>query len=347
LLQLGTELNIPLEDVFVFEGDVGTTINIQAINSSGVLLEKDLPARFNATYDGLTETKTLYLRIITDQNMTSSICPVIFSTDAALFGTIVCKYPSPEYSLNSLPRTISLANIFEFNGDSGEPVALFVDSAIDVDITSELPNNILVQREKIALSEIAKVRILTNKGVYSPSCSVRLISIDSKCGQDECLPLLNAGDIYGLMNSGCTDGQIRVINPSWVSVHDVYPGLSILEKYTVNSFTAINHVPSVGGDFRIDPVTGNKFTIFSISGVNVPDGSVGIGVIKFYIDNPDEVYTYCPVLVRNSFEPELATDVETDLLVTGSRPVIGYRDQFGRIIGQGPFIFTAKVWLRK
>lgn len=344
LLQPDTSLRIPLEDVFVFDGEIGAVNAIQVINSTGVIVREDSPLWINVTNNGLNGTKAVYLRLSTNQSITSSLCPVIFSTNETLFGNITCKYPSQEYILSSSPRTVPLTNIFEFNGYSGEPVSLFVDSAVDVNITSGLPNNIIIEREKESLSETARVRIQTNRGVYSPSCAVDFLSIYSRCGQAQCQPLISAGDIEGLINNGCTDGQLRVVNPSWVSLHRLYPELNVLEQYTVNSFTSIN---PPGGYFIIDPSSGNKFVVFSITGPSLLDGDTGIGVIRFYIDNPNEIYTYCPILIKSSFEPQIATDIETDLLVTGSRAVLGYRDQYGQIIAQGPFIFTAKVWLRK
>jgi hypothetical protein len=73
-----------------------------------------------------------------------------------------------------------------------------------------------------------------------------------------------------------------------------------------------------------------------------------VAVIWLRFSGDTEAIRACPELVRLDKEIGVGPfDPDTELLVASSRALPGFFESNGEIFSKGPYIFTARVWLRK
>ena len=146
-----------------------------------------------------------------------------------------------------------------------------------------------------------------------------------------------------LVGEGCLDEQISVFNtPASLQPLDDLSDLFDPNDVVV-SFESLDDAL-----FSIDPFSGFVTNTYTIDGKDTLHGTVSAAIIEIRIDASGELIRFCPKLKRFNFNvgsgPE---EIDADLLVTGSRSVVGYFEEGGYIYSTGPYIFTAKVWLRE
>lgn len=341
VLTQGEELSVDISDVFSFSGETGTANSMEVNSSVNVSITPHLPDYFNASPEGLESPSTSWLRIRTDTGVVSALCPVVFNPVAS--GEITCKSPTPAYYVGSSAINIPLSEIFNIESGVGTPQNLYIVEANGVEISSDLPDGIIVEKDGLDGFETSQIRIRTRTGVNSDTCPINFVSTNFNCDASRCDEFID--DPEELIANDCTDGEIDVVNPTNKKIYQIYEDL-IYVNHDINSFTAANP-PS--GDFIISPDSGTRSTLFNIDGSAVTHEDRGVGIISISFPGPSsDSVRACPILNRVNYNaPGLAGDIDTDLLVTGSRAVTGYYDENGEFIGKGPFIFTAKVWLRR
>lgn len=350
VLTEGEYLRFPVSDVFNYGGEPGIPIEIIVDVFGGVdFINDELPENINATPNGLLGTDVSFIRIRTDQNIISSSCPVRFTKNPEILGAIKCAQPTPTRVLtNNNPIEIPLSAIFDVEGNPGTPQTLTNTIENGVDITSNFPDqSITATRTNLQGTRNSYITVRTNLGVYSSSCPITFSYINSMCGQPGCEQLIQAGNIEEIKASGCLDPTLNVYNNFELSrIYDIYPMLRYVDL-VVDSFTV--PIQPTTGNFVISPNGGPKEQVFNINGLNVPNGLEGVSVAKVMIpDMNGEEIIYCSLLVRINFNIiQEETDVDSDFLVTGSRAVSGYYNYLNEYVPLGPYIYTAKVWLRK
>jgi Mg-chelatase subunit ChlD len=354
LMQQGTRITIPMEQVFVQTGEFGdingTKITMPANSGVAISVSADF-SEIYADYVGpLSGDVLVRINLTTDQGYVSEGCPIIFTAEASQFGSITCRNAqAPRIILGSATREILFGEIFSF--DYTNPIGVLSSFSTspavpaNVQVTHSFPAlRMYAQRTSNAFSEIVGVQLRTDIGVVSPICPIEFTSIESKCSKTICQTHINNNDFNGFIAADCADGGISVFNPTPAIIDDLYPQLRDVQ-YTVSSFTS--GINPISGPFQISPSSGGKDMTYFVSGPTVVDREQGIGVIKLRLGNSLQENTFCPILTKYVYDPLPATNPESELLVTGSKAIIGYYDRSGNIMTRGPYIFTAKVWLRK
>lgn len=351
ILRNGEYLKFPVSDIFQYGGDPGEPIDIIIQQYGNVdFLNNALPEFINATPNNLEGTQVSFIRILTDKNILSSSCPVRFSTESSILGSIDCSPITPHYVFtNNNVKRIPLNEIFVQTGSPGTPEEISEKIENGVSITSNLPlhQSITVEKTDLTGTKVSEIRVKTELGVYSEICPIMFTYVNSMCGKPECEQLINSGDIASLKTSGCLDSTINVYNPYILKVmYEIYPVLRNID-FVTNYFTVPSQLQPSTNEFIIFPNQGTKNVVFEINGITVADGLEGVSVAKIIIPDSQEEIIFCSLLARKNFNlNEPVGDANSDLLVTGSRAVAGYYSMANRFLPIGPFIFTAKVWLR-
>jgi cysteine-rich repeat protein len=270
---------------------------------------------------------------------------IIYTAVGAPSGRIKCEPTTPSYMLSEgETRSIPLDNIFEFSGVWGTPNELIIASpSSDVSITSSLPNGINAQSNGFVGERTVRIIIKTNIGIASDSCPIDFFDLGSKCNKQECDECVNSGDFDCFVIKECLDKTVLVLNPyTPVKVASLID-YAIPLDFTVNSFAPL---PPPEPRFIIEPPSGSMNQIFKVNGSLVGHGNVSAAIAKLSFSGYEA--RICPMLVRLNYNiGEESYDPVTDLLITGSKAVIGYYELLGGVESKGPYIFTAKVWLRE
>jgi hypothetical protein len=233
-----------------------------------------------------------------------------------------------------------LGEIFDMDGIS--PISIiYSDSRITIDSTN-LPD-LDVWTDTGFNREISPdIRVISSYGYKD--CELYLVNLDSNCDVESCDAFI--GNYNDLLMNGCLDNPIPVVNPFIIIQSDDFVGINFPEFQT-NSFAPLS------GDFVITPnpnipgpwISTYDFIIDSAAPHNTRDAAV---LILEFVGYNNDVARICPELIRLDYTiGEETFDAESQLLISGSRAVTGYYQIGGSLYGTGPFLFTAKVWLRK
>jgi Mg-chelatase subunit ChlD len=354
LMQSGTRITIPTDHVFVQTGEFGvingTQITMPANSGVAISVASDYSEIYAESASPLGGEVVVWINLTTNQGYVSEGCPIIFTSDASQFGSITCRNAqAPRYILGTSQRSIPFNAIFTF--DNNNPIGEFSSFSTNPSVPRNIQishnfqtSEITALRTSNGFSETVGVQLRTNLGVVSPECPIEFTSIESQCSRQECQDYLQDDDIEGFLSRGCNDDGITVFNPTPVDLDVFYPQLRDVQ-YTVNSFTSGINPPF--GAFEISPSFGGKDMIYNIYGTDVLHNGMGVGVIKLQLGNSLQENIFCPLLTKSVYDSLPAIDPTSELLVTGSKAIIGYYDRSGTIRTRGPYIFTAKVWLRK
>jgi hypothetical protein len=263
---------------------------------------------------------------------------------------LTCGPSVPSYLLHTgQPLDISLSDVFV--GDTGGITSISHSHGPAISVNDNLPTSISIT-SNAATFDTMNIRVTTDEGVESESCSVNLLNLDANCDRPECEAYAESEDFEGLNSSGCLDSEIWVTDPyAAVRVSDyitsyLLHGFSLLHLGYTADFTAFD-------GFGVNPPLGTQATTFYITNItDVPHGTVNGSVIKVKFDdyiNPSQDYVrICPELRRlHYYIGELSYEPNSTLLITGSRAVTGYYERDGFVFSKGPYIFIAKVWMRK
>jgi cysteine-rich repeat protein len=172
----------------------------------------------------------------------------------------------------------------------------------------------------------------------SNSCS---INFKSQCNQPVCNSCFPSPTYDCLRRYGCLEKKFSVNDPYiWITPSK---DLSVLldKSNTILSFYSLDP------DFQIiNPKSYLAANSWRVIGLGDAEGYRSAAVV--IADTGMRTVRFCPELERvYETAGEEVTEPETDLLITKSRAVIGYYEQSGGVVSTGPYIFTAKVWLRK
>lgn len=301
--------------------------------------------------------------VIDDNSATINLDPgetVTCHFTNTLLGSISCN-PERVHDLLRYgeAKSIPLARVFQFEDETGNVSDLIENSSNNITVSEDLPDSFSVEPTGLNGEEEFNITIITNRSVQSPPCPVKFRALrgpndgyddpedeppgpdlgsNFNCGSANCK---DCADYDCLYSNDCLGKTIKVFNPS-ISVQ--VPNLlgSALSSYTIDEFSPLDSL------FTISPASGPKWQIFEISGQDAPDGIRSAANLYLEFDGFEGAYRICPELQRIDkvigSEPE---EIETDLLVASPGLIAGYYEQSGRIRSTGPYIFTAKVWLRK
>jgi len=344
-LHNGHVLSVNLDKIFIFEGITGEANNLIEELVNDVEITPHLPTYMDVEPTGLGAegTTTVFIRIETDAGLESDSCLATFSTDIDEFGSIICR-PTPSYLLQEgRVLHVDLDDVFEQIDDSGDVINLEDRVSHNILVTPDLPNYKMdLEYDGPPIDTTVEVVLETDTGVWSEQCPVKITNLDGKCDVPECDECVTNKD-YDCFTDGkyCFDGTVSVLNPSTVEfASTIKEELSGFEYY-VNLYEAII------GDFDITPTEGDEQDVFFIEGTTEENNHKGVSVMHLDIEGIDDPVRLCPELDRVNFNiGEGVEPVNSDLLITGSRSVSGYYEENGVLRSKGPFIFTAKAWLR-
>ena len=274
---------------------------------------------------------------------------IIYTAEDAPEGNIECYPDTPRFLLHDgeAPVDIDVNDIFDFMGSPGDVTEIDA-SSYDFIITTDLPNDrIRVSADDTSSRETVDVGVTTNLGI-SENCPVILMNINSNCDDADCD---GCSDFDCLATNGCLDQQIIVPNPFALLVPGtLLPAYAQSEDFTVPSFTS--PPDTYGNSFIIYPSAPPERSmdqLFMINGSYVGHANMSAAIIEYNFDDyqSNRPARICPGLMRLDYDiGETVVDPETDLLISGSKSVIGFYEIAGLLFSKGPYIFTAKVWLR-
>ncbi len=301
--------------------------------------------------------------LFNDNTATINLDPgetVMCSFTNTMLGSIGCTSDEVHELLRyGETRSIPLTRVFQFEDQTGNASSLLENSSNYITVSEDLPGSFGVEPTGLNGEEEFNITITTNRSVQSRSCPVKFRALrgpndgyddpedepqgpdlDSNfnCGSANCK---DCEDYNCLKDNNCLGKTIKVFNPS-VSVQ--VPNLlgTSLPSYSVYKFLPLD------SSFTISPMSGQKWQIFDISGQNVPDETKSAANLSLKFDDVEGTYRICPELQRiNKTLGSNPEEIETDLLVASPGLIAGYYEQSGRLRSTGPYIFIAKVWLRK
>lgn len=269
---------------------------------------------------------------------TARLTMVYTATDDPPNGKITCKSSIPSFLLpTDIFKNIPFTSIFDFSGNYGSINKLIEDSSSSIDIVPQLPTGIDAKSSGLASSETVNIAVRTSIGVASSTCPVKFSVINTNCNKAIC----NACATYGcFVDNGCIDKVIPVLNKgTTVRTLSIVPA-SILLPYTVKSYLPLS------SGFVITPID-PKNQRFAIDGSGLAQNYRDIGLMELDFGSLGTARV-CTELIRVTYEiGEGLYDPESELLISGSKAVTGYFESDGAIFSKGPYIFTAKVWLRR
>ncbi len=361
------------DDEFTFEG-LGGDFPIQTIEGQGnktftnIIPGTYIVSEYPMSGWDLTGLECLdpnHNTVLNDNTATINLDPgetVTCSFTNTKLGTIDCNPEKVQVLLTyGEIKTIPITQVFQFEGQTGNILDLLEDSSSDIAVTKNLPDSFGVEPTGLSGIEEFSVTITTDYSIQSPPCPVKFLALrgpndeeddeededDDENGFDSNFNCGSANsnckdcsDYDCLYNNDCLGKTIKVFNPL-VSVQ--VPNLlgTPLPSYSVSEFSPLDSL------FTISPTSGQKWQIFDISGQNAPDETKSAANLYLSFDGFEGTYRICPELHR--IDKTIGSDpeeIETDLLVASPGLIAGYYEQSGRIRSTGPYIFTAKVWLR-
>ena len=355
LLDPSEALNMSFYDIFTFEGDYGDLEVFDEVSGTAKL---DITPFLDEYYMSVLPigevTTTAFLSLTTSKNIRPDTpCPVSFSTNKDNFDDISCKTNPPKYVVQEGHKTtVDLNDVYNFGDDIGTLNELTKVSGTDALVLYPRLEDEEMDVEKVdEISGIKKLdlKIKTTQGIKK-TCPAYFEDLGANCDTDECGACFNPSEnIYDCLElNSCFDGRISVLNPS-VKVrltnikHALINQIFDVKEYDVFSKEGPNFV------ITSDTSPANQNSIFDISGTNVENGNKGAGLFKLeipYFEAGNRV-RICPKLIRVNYniglDPEL---IDSDLIVTSSTVISGYFEEGGFVYSKGPFIFTAKAWLR-
>ena len=349
-------VSVNLDKIFVFDGITGSPNNILEDSVNNIKITPMLPDSFVAESDGLSGTTAAFISIETDAGIKSESCTVIFSTNKDEFGKIFCEAIPPSYLLQKdKVRHVELDDIFDYDdgvGPYGTVTHLEDITSNNILITPDLPDKMDIEYDAAPIDTTIEVQLRTNIGVWSDVCSANINNLNAKCDDSACDVCLTNKDYNCLDTNHCFDGKISVLNPNTTVHPPHFKPVLLGYEYSVDSFEAMDRLPPLVGTFEIAPNHGDYETRFDIIGSSVPttdpNTKKGAGIMKLDIDGFDDTIRMCPELDRVNYKIAEGTyDPNSDLLITGSRAISGFYEESGVIKSKGPYIFTAKAWLRK
>ncbi|MBW2971011.1 hypothetical protein KY320_02520 [Candidatus Woesearchaeota archaeon] len=252
---------------------------------------------------------------------------------------VYCNPQYKRYLLHSGEQLkVELDEIFDLSGNYGVVTGVLEDSSPNVEVGFESPNFLLLQSEQLSEVETIHLRLDTSSSAASELCSIDVYDLGSKCDKLACAQCISDEDYECMSSNNCFDADIRVYNTGAT----IQPGKSV--PHSAPTPSTISSLSTFSWDrFEIDPSSGDLLQIFTVNGQAVEHGieSSAVAEINFlgYKNNPGRI---CTELQRMHFNiPDDIHDPDTELLVPNSRTVAGSYS------GLGPYLFTAKVWLKK
>jgi|GEM_PF-4927432 len=282
----------------------------------------------------------------------TAMLSITYTGGSPFQGSITCEPITPNYMLHEgVDLSIDLDEVFEFQGDYGIVNELDESSSFRIIITPNLPSSFSARSNGLVGTETVQIKLRTDRGVFSDYCPVIFFSFNANCDKEECdacfnLPAQsppNHPQYVCLRDNDCLDSEILVLNPyTPVRVPNLVPS-GTPSNYRIDLFTSLQN-----DDFNVTPDSGDKDQVFKINGSKVAHGVESAAVIDLWFYDYATTGRICPKLTRLDFDiGEQIYDPVTDLLITGTRAITGYYEIVGVVISKGPYLFTAKVWLRE
>lgn len=334
-----------------FEFSISPSLNFSITNPinphGNITIAPNNPDWTTSTSDKALVELSCYNNGVRSQS--SAYLTIIYTAIGAPQGRINCASPTPRYLLRgNAPVRVGLEEIFSFEGEYGSIDKILVESSTNVVITHDKgltpeESSISVQSNSfLPFMETIRVRVLTNNGVYSGYCPVVFFDMASNCDKTECDACIISRDLDCFSDNIClADNPVLVLNPFTPVRASRYVPAMAPPNYDAD------FKPLEGSGFVITHLSGSGSTeIFNVSGQNVENGVRDASVMTYTFEGYQGSVRVCPLLIRLNFDVgEESFDPLTDLLITGSRAIIGFYE-WGGIRSKGPYIFTAKVWLR-
>lgn len=349
-------LDMSFNEIFVFKDSPGALTNFQEVSgTNGLDITPHLPENYMSVLPEREITTTGFFKLTTEKNIRSPSCPAAFSTNDDNFDDIYCKPITPHYVVqDNHVLTVDLNEIYTFENDVGTLNYLNVlEGGANLIITPKFQEREMdVEKDgQIPEPVTTKIKIKTNYGIRA-TCNAIFEDLNARCDQDKCTPCFLSEDIYScLSTTGCLDGRVTVLNPSVkMRIATIKPAL-IGQKYTVPVYQTAG---LTDGDFVITavptpPPIPDQNGIFDINGQAVAHNVKDAGVFKIELSNFEagNRVRLCPALYRVNFELGLTPEtIDADFLVSSSTAVPGYYEADDFVYSKGPYIFTAKAWLR-
>ncbi len=338
----------PLEDVvFSFSEPVNFTITVQPGTTGNLTIVPLLPKGWYAP----TNSTILVSARFTEDGITfyeaEAYLTIRYTGEGMPEGWITCLPEAPRYLLHDGQWTnIQFSEVFEFSGDPGVVTSVWesgdTSSLIFQPIPSAFPQSMNVMPDGLSEVRIFYLSLQTSYMFTSEACPVYVFSLGSNCEKQECS---GCSDYECLAENDCLDKRIIVLNP----YTPVRP-FSLIPPGAPGDYSVLSFRPVPESPFIILPsaADGSKFQLFNVSGPGVENGLQSAAILRVeFEDYPGEARV-CPELFRLNYNLGMEiTDPETDLLMAGSRAVIGYYDFNGQFVSENPYLFTAKVWQRR
>jgi hypothetical protein len=287
----------------------------------------------------------------------TALLTIIYTAANVPAARITCDTTPPEYILQTgEPYTVDLDDIFDFTGPIGTVNSVSIDPSGE-GLSASLPNaNEVTLTATQQLSGPFEISITSlapdGSTINSESCEIEFLNLGFLCDNPTCEPC--GDDFICLRDAGCLQGNLLVLDPFVpLNLRTRYSALSGRVFDVTNAhagpLSLTSQIP-ISDTFDISPSTGDEQTTFEISspdtiGNNNQSAAIFELEIAGYENNEAKL---CIGLTRQHYDIGGFTyDPETPLLITGSRSVIGFYEMGGYIFSNGPYIFTAKVWLRE
>jgi hypothetical protein len=291
---------------------------------------------FNSTANILCEFNNTAITNATNTSNVTNITNITNVTNTT--SDITCL--SPKYLLHSgqvldIPFSAIFTasdpySAYDFTASSPSRVKLQV-IASSAKVTAE-ENNLNGEQ-----TGTIKIQSVSNPA-DTKTCPITFHRLAANCDSISCRACT---DFACLESNSCLDGLAFVLDPATPVRLGQF--VSVTPAYSVASFNIFDP------RYTVTPTSGPVSQIFSIAAdATVPDGHRTAGRftvnVAGYANGPAYV---CPGLQR--WHKEIGApvnDLDSDLLVTSSRPVFHYFEKDGIVTMVGPYVFTAKVWVR-
>ncbi len=277
----------------------------------------------------------------------SAYLTVIYTAVGAPQGRIDCD-PNPQrYMLRTGSEiSINLVDIFDFVGAATPQTVEQVTSSSPDVIVIFNPGDIFIKVRPNGLigETTSSLRAITDT-FQSDSCPIDFFNLGSNCDKEVCNACVSSGIFQCFVDNTCLDQLVFVLNPyTPVRIADLV-SYTLPSGFRISSFAPL---PPPEPEFKIEPQqSDNEYQIFNINGSLVSNGEKSAAIAGLSFTGYGDA-RICPLLLRLNYTiGTLSYDPITDLLITGSKAAMGYYELGGGVFSKGPYIFTAKVWLRE
>ncbi|HJX05236.1 MAG TPA: hypothetical protein VJ461_00840, partial [Candidatus Nanoarchaeia archaeon] len=241
--------------------------------------------------------------------------------------------------------SINLVDIFDFVGAATpQTVEQVTSSSPDIIVIFNPGDTFIKVRPNGLIGETTSSLRAISDTFQSGSCPIDFFNLGSNCDKQACDACVSNGNFQCFVDNTCLDKTVFVLNPyTPVRIADLV-SYTLPSGFSVNQFYPLYDINNMEPHFIINPLPSGAF---NINGSLVSNGEKSAAIAGLSFTGYGDA-RICPLLLRLNYTIGTGSyDPITDLLITGSKAAMGYYELGGGVFSKGPYIFTAKVWLRE